>query len=149
MKFGIKTPRRISNICIKQLLFSNPFPYYIILWDKCISARFVYWLVSAMGVRGHELWKRESRKRGDRVHSWHMLLLNNKKKMFSGTHAKKNTNTNVLRKHTSPTQLNNICILISCSWSAFFNWKICVKVYENRIKGLSISKHIHNTFSQT
>lgn len=35
--------------------------------------------------------------------------------LFSGTHAKKNTNTNVLRKHTSPTQLNNICILISCS----------------------------------
>ncbi len=63
-----------------------------------------------------------------------MLFLNDKKTTFSGTHAKKNTNTNVLRKHTSPTQLNNICFVISCSWSTFFN--ICVKVYENRIKGL-------------
>ncbi len=148
MKFGIKTPRRISNICIKQLLFSNPFPYYIILWDKVYQpGLFTDWSV---------LWGWEvmSCEKGNQEKEGTEYILDTcffkmKKKMFSGTHAKKNTNTNVLRKHTSPTQLNNICILISCSWSAFFNWKICVKVYENRIKGLSISKHIHNTFSQT
>lgn len=156
--------RKVRNLVLKCPVgfqtFSNLFPYYIILGDKIYQpGLFADWSV----LWGWEVMSVEKGNQGEeRTESiLNTCFLKTKKK----ANAKINTSTRIFvlfkkRKHTSHTFVLFKKTYITNTVEQYlypdqlfpiriFSWKICVKVYENKIKGLCISTHIHNTFSQS